>query len=152
MFGNDWDGAVTAYAEGDNSGKSCQMPCGCTDVAWVGPAADHIAVACDDGNVVVIALSSIGADGWKHSHMFADHDNTATSVSASPLAPESLASSSLVRVAQVSTSFDVSILLYFLEAFLPVSEGAARIACASKASASFCGRGLGFSLGLGFRV
>ena len=95
VFGNDWDGAVTAYAEGDNSGKSCQMPCGCTDVAWVGPAADHIAVACDDGNVVVIALSSIGTDGWKHSHMFADHDNTATSVSASPLAPESLASSSL---------------------------------------------------------
>ena len=42
--------------QGDSTGKSCLMPCGCADVAWVGPAADHVAVACDDGNVVVLAL------------------------------------------------------------------------------------------------
>ena len=95
VFGNDWDGAVTAYAEGESSGKSCHMPCGCTDVSWVGPAADHIAVACDDGNIVVLALASMGVEEWKSTHIFADHDNTATSVSASPLAAETLASSSL---------------------------------------------------------
>ena len=58
VFGNEWDGGVTAYMEGESTGKSCHMPCGCTDLAWVGPDADHVAVACDDGNVVVLALEN----------------------------------------------------------------------------------------------
>ena len=101
VFGNDWDGSVTAYAEDDSKGRSCSMPCGCTDVAWVGPAADHVAVACDDGNVVVLALASMGSEGWQPAHVLADHDNIVTSVAASPLAKEVFASSSLDHTIKV---------------------------------------------------
>lgn len=111
VFGNDWDGGVTAYAEGDTTGKSCLMPCGCTDVAWVGPAADHVAVACDDGNVVVLALSSIGTEGWHPTHVLADHESTVTSVSACPLAMETFVSCSLdhtIKVWNISSLPDKS--------------------------------------------
>jgi len=101
VFGNDWDGGVTAYTEGDDSGKSCHMPCGCTDVAWVGDAAEHVAVACDDGNVVVLELSSMGAEGWRPAHVLADHENIVTSVSACPLALDTFASSSVDQTIKV---------------------------------------------------
>lgn len=101
VFGNDWDGGVTAYAEGDTIGKSCHMPCGCTDVAWVGDAAEHIAVACDDGNVVVLALSSMGAEGWRPAHVLADHENIVTSVAACPLALDTFASCSVDHTIKV---------------------------------------------------
>ena len=86
---------MTTFAEGDSSGKTCLMPCGCSDVAWVGAAADHIAVACDDGNVVVLALASMGTEGWRPAHVLADHENIVTGVASCPLALDTFASSSV---------------------------------------------------------
>ena len=120
VFGNDWDGCVTAYAEGDVSGKSCAMPCGCTDAAFVGPDAEHVAVACDDGNVVVLKLASMGTAEWRPSHILADHENTVSSVAACPLAFDVFASSSVdhtIKLWSLATSDTTSDCLSTLRGF-----------------------------------
>ncbi|EKX39460.1 hypothetical protein GUITHDRAFT_114421 [Guillardia theta CCMP2712] len=78
LFGNQWDGSVTFLAK-DKSRRTCQLPCGVSDVAFVG-SKSHIGVACDDGNVLVLESSSMGVEGWRPLHILAEHDDMVTSV------------------------------------------------------------------------
>ena len=94
MFGNDWDGGVTAYMP-DKQQKSCHLPSGCTSVAFVGANSEAVALSCDDGNVVVLLLASMGEEGWRPLQMFADHENIVSSVSCSAVDKDVLASGSV---------------------------------------------------------
>ena len=94
VFGNDWDGGVTAYMP-DKQQKSCHLPSGCTSAAFVGATSEAVALSCDDGNVVVLSLASMGEEGWRPLQMFADHENIVSSVSCSAVDKDVIASGSV---------------------------------------------------------
>eukprot|EP00961_Rhodomonas_salina_P222255 3005697-Rhodomonas_salina.2 len=100
VFGNEWDGGLTAILPSGTQ-KMCHMPCGCTDVAFVGKESNAVVVSCDDGNVIVVSITSIGAEGWRPLSLFAEHEHIATAVGVCPSAPETLASASFDHTVKV---------------------------------------------------
>jgi len=99
VFGNEWDGGVTTMFEQHE--KTSHFPCGCADVVFVGQESNMIGVACDDGNVVVMAITSVGQEGWKPLHLLAEHDNGVTCLSSSSAKPDTLASCSTDHTSRI---------------------------------------------------
>lgn len=100
VFGNEWDGGVTAYTT-DQQQKSCHLPSGCTSISFVGASSEAVALSCDDGNVVVLSLSSLGEEGWRPLQMFADHENMVSAVRSCPVDANILVSGSVDQTVKV---------------------------------------------------